>query len=78
MWGQCSLAIYDQDRKLVGTATHTFLARRGLKARTQKLGACRIVLPKDKYRDVVSYQAVINETASPPLKQKEPILLEDP
>jgi hypothetical protein len=78
MWGQCSVAFYDQDKNLVGAATQTFIARRGLKPRARKLGVWRIVLPRDKYRDIVSYQAVINETASPPLKQKEPILLEDP
>ena len=78
MWGQCSVAFYDQDKKLVGTATQTFIARRGLKPRARKAGTWRIVLPKDRYKDIVSYQIGINETATPPLKQKEPILLEDP
>ena len=78
MWGQCSVAFYDQDRNLIGAATQTFIARRGLKPRAHKLGMCRIILLKDKYRDVVSYQAVVSETASPSLKKKEAILLEDP
>jgi hypothetical protein len=78
MWGQCSIAFYDQDKNLVGTATQTFIARRGFKPRARKAGTWRIVLPKDRYRDIVSYQIVINETAAPPSKQKEPILLEDP
>jgi hypothetical protein len=77
-WGQCSVAFYDQDKNLVGTATQTFIARRGLKPRARKLGVWRIVLPKDRYQDIVSYQVVINETSTPPSKQKEPILLEDP
>jgi hypothetical protein len=78
MWGQCSVAFYDQDKNLVGTATQTFIARRGLRPRTRKLGVCRIILPKDRYREVVSYQAVVTEIASPPQKKKEAILLEDP
>src|SRR5664279_5990203 len=51
MWGQCSVAFYDQDKKLVGTATQTFTARRGFKPGSRKLGFVRtIVLPKDRYR----------------------------
>jgi hypothetical protein len=79
MWGQCSVAFYDQDKNLVGTATQTFTARRGFKPGSRRLGFVRtIVLPKDRHRDIVSYQVVINETATPPSKQKEPMLLEDP
>ena len=78
MWVQCSIAFYDTNKNLVGTAAQAFLPRRGLKPRQHKLGTCRIVLPRDKYRDIVSYQAAISEIASPPSKQKEPILLEDP
>jgi hypothetical protein len=35
-------------------------------------------LAKDRYRDIVSYQAVIYETDKPLLKTKDSILLEDP
>jgi hypothetical protein len=79
MWGQCSVAFYDKDKILVGTATQTFIARRGFKPGSRRLGVERIiVVPKDRYRDIVSYQVVINETDAPPSKQKGPILLEDP
>jgi hypothetical protein len=78
MWGECSLAFYDLDRNLVGTARQTFIARRGLKPRTGKAGVLRIVLPKDRYKDIASYEVVISETATAPLKRKETILLEDP
>ena len=79
MWGQCSVAFYDQDKKLVGTATQTFTARRGFKPGSRRLGFVRtIVLPKNRYRDIVSYQVVVNETDAPPSKQKGPLLLEDP
>ena len=78
MWGQCSLAFHDQDKNLIGAATQTFIARRGLKPRAQKAGTWRIILPKDRYKDISSYQVVINETTSPPSKNKEAILLEDP
>jgi hypothetical protein len=33
-----------------------------------QLGSCLIHLPKDKYKDIVSYQAVIYETDKPPKK----------
>jgi hypothetical protein len=78
MWGQCSIAFYDQDKNLVGTATQTFIARRGLKPRALKAGMWRIVLPKDRYKDIVSYKALVSETDTAPSKHKEPILLEDP
>ena len=78
MWGQCSIAFYDANKNLVGAATQVFLTRHGFRPRQHKLGLWRILLPRDKYRDITSYQVVINEIDSPPSKQKEPILLEDP
>jgi hypothetical protein len=79
MWGQCCMAFYDKDKKLVGTVAQPFIARRGLKSRASRtFNPCRLILPKDRYRDIVSYQAVIHETITPPLKKKESILLEDP
>ena len=78
MWGQCSLAFYDSDKNLIGTTTQNFIARRGLKPGAKKAGMWRIILPKDRYKDVVSYQVVVNETTSPPSRNKETTLLEDP
>jgi hypothetical protein len=73
------VAFYDKDRKLVGAAAQAFTTRRGLKpGASRTLGPCRIILPKDKYKDIVSFQAVINETGTPPSKKKESLLLEDP
>jgi hypothetical protein len=79
MWGQCCVGFYDRDRKLVGTVTQRFVARRGLlPGKSRTLPLCRTVLAKDKYRDIVSYQAVVYATDKPPLKTKDSILLEDP
>lgn len=79
MWVQSGLAFYDKDRNLIATTTQSFLSRSGLKRRTSKtLSPCRMVLPKDRYKDIVSYEVVVNELSTPPSKKKETILLEDP
>lgn len=79
MWGQYCLAFYDKDRRLVGTVAQSFIVRSGLKpGKSRTLGPCRIILPRDKYKEIVSYQATICETDKPPTKQKDSILLEDP
>ncbi len=79
MWGQCYIAFYDRDKNVVGTAAQAFVSRRDLKPKTSRtLPLHRIILPREKYRDIVSYQAVLQETNAPPLEKKDSILLEEP
>lgn len=79
MWGECCLAFYDMNKNLVGTAAQMFTTRRGLRPRTSRtLSLCRIILPRDKYKEIVSCRAVLQETDTPPLKGKNSILLEEP
>ena len=79
MWVESCVAFYDKDRNLIAATTQSFLSRGGLKRRTTRtLGPSRIVLPKDRYKEIVSYEVVVNEMSSPPAKKKETILLEDP
>ena len=50
MWGECCIAFYDMDKKLVGTAARLFTTRRGLRPGVSRtLPVCRIILPRDKY-----------------------------
>ena len=78
MWGQCYVAFYDRDKKLLGVTSQGFTTQRGLKPRTGRvLGWGRTVLAKDQYREITSYQAVITTTDKPPSKTKDGILLED-
>ena len=79
LWVQCCVAFYDKDRKLVATAAQALTDRDGLKpGKPRRLPLCRIILPRDKYKDIVFYQATLYETDTPPLPKKGSILLEDP
>jgi hypothetical protein len=63
------VAFFDKDKKLVGAAGQGSFGDTGLKpGESTQLGSCLIHLPKDKYKDIVSYQAVIYETDKPPKK----------
>jgi hypothetical protein len=62
------VAFFDKDKKLVG-ATGQSPMKEGLKAGgTTQMGSCLIHLPKDRYKDIVSYQAIIYESAPAPAK----------
>jgi hypothetical protein len=62
MYFRYYVAFFDKDKNLVG-ATGQHPLRRGLKPGEQTyMGSCEIGLPKDKYKTIVSYQAVIYET----------------
>lgn len=62
------VAFYDKDKKLVGAAGQGSFGD-GLKPGEEtQMGSCLIHLPKDRYKDIVSYQAVIYETDIAPKK----------
>ena len=78
MWFQYFVAFYDKDRKLVGTAAQIFSGRDGVKpGKSTRLRSARIYLPRGKYKEIVSYQAIIYELDTP-LQKSGSILLEDP
>ena len=63
------VAFFDKDKNLVG-AIGQDPGRRGLKPGKETfMGSCQIGLPKDKYRAIVSYKAVIYETDILPKQQ---------
>ena len=79
MWVQYCVAFYDRDKKLVGTASQSVPVREGLPpGKSKRLTLCRIILPRDRYKDITSYQATLYEIDTPPLARKGSILLEDP
>lgn len=63
-------AFFDKDKNLVGVAGQGSFGDQGLKPGEEtQMGSCLINLPKDKYKAIVSYQAVIYETDIPPKKK---------
>jgi hypothetical protein len=64
------VAFFDKDKKLIGATGQGSFGDDGLKpgADTQ-LGSCLIHLPKDLYKQIVSYQAAIYETDVAPRKK---------
>lgn len=64
------VVFFDKDKKLVGTAAQGSFGDEGLKPGEEtQLGSCLIHLPKDKYKDIATYQAVIYETDIAPKKK---------
>jgi hypothetical protein len=64
------VAFFDKDKKLVGASGQGSFGDEGLKPGEEtQMGSCLIHLPKDRYKDIVSYQAVIYETDVAPKKQ---------
>jgi hypothetical protein len=67
MFFQYYVAFFDKEKNLVGTASQGSFGDEGLKPEeTTQMGSCLIHLPKDKYKEIASYQAVIYETDAPP------------
>ena len=65
------VAFFDKNGRLIGTASQGTFGNAGLEAgREIQLGSCLIHLPKDKYKEITSYQAIIYETDVPPEKKK--------
>ena len=61
------VAFFDKDKNLVGAAGQGSFGNKGLKPGEKiQMGSCLIGLPQDKYKSIVSYQAVIYETDIPP------------
>jgi hypothetical protein len=61
------VAFFDKDKKLVGAAGQgSFDALKP--GETTQLASCLIHLPRDRYKDIASYQAVIYETDVAPKK----------
>lgn len=69
MFFQYFVAFFDKDKKLIGASGQGSFGQDGLKPGEEtQMGSCLIHLPKDKYKEIVSYQAVIYETDVPPKK----------
>ena len=63
------VAFFDKNHKLVGASGQGSFGDSGLKPGEEtQLGSCLIHLPKDRYKEIVSYQAVIYETDVAPKK----------
>ena len=63
------VAFFDKDRKLVGAAGQGSFGDKGLEpGKETQLGSCLIHLPKDKYKEIKFYEAVIYETDVAPKK----------
>ena len=64
------VAFFDKDKKLIGSTGQGSFGDDGLKpgAETQ-MGSCLIELPKDKYKEITSFQAAIYETDTAPKKK---------
>lgn len=70
MFFQYYVAFFDKDKKLVGASGQGSFGDDGLKAGEEtQMGSCLIHLPKDRYKDVASYQAVIYESDIAPKKK---------
>jgi len=64
------VAFFDKDRKLVGAAGQGSFGEKGLEpGKETQLGSCLIHLPKDKYKEIKFYDAVIYETDIAPKKE---------
>ncbi len=64
------VAFFDKDNKLVGATGQGSFGDDGLKpGQETQMGSCLINLPKDKYKTITSYQAVIYETDTAPKKK---------
>jgi hypothetical protein len=61
------VAFFDKDKNLIGATGQGSFGKDGLKPGEQtQMGSCLIHLPKDKYKTVASFQAVIYETDEAP------------
>ncbi len=70
MYFQYYVAFFDKDKKLVGAAGQGSFGDTGLKPGEEtQMGSCMVHLPKDKYKDITSYQAIIYETDIAPKKK---------
>ena len=63
------VAFFDKDKNLIGATGQGSFGDAGLKpGEENQMGSCLIEIPKDKYKAIASYQAVIYETDIAPKK----------
>ena len=63
------VVFFDKDKNLIGSVGQGSFGEDGLKPGVQtQMGSCLIELPKDKYKEITSYQAVIYESDTAPMK----------
>jgi len=63
------VAFFDKEKNLIGATGQGSFGDDGLApGKEEQLGSCMIFLPKDRYKDIVSYQAIIYESDIPPPK----------
>jgi len=61
------VAFFDKDKNLIGATGQGSFGKKGLKPGEEtQMASCLIELPKDKYKEIVSYQALIYESDTAP------------
>ena len=80
VWCSYYVAFYDKEKSLVCTGgSQTFDEEGLLPGKAAKTMPCIIFLPKDKYKDIFSYQVILYETDTPLVRTKSKApLLEEP
>jgi hypothetical protein len=80
VWCSYYVAFYDKERTLVCTGSSQTYEEEGLlPEKPAKTMPCIMYLPKDKYKDIFSYQVILYEMDSPLMsKKRKAPLLEDP
>jgi hypothetical protein len=64
------VAFFDKDKNLIGSTGQGSFGNDGIKpGEDEQLSSCLIALPKDKYKEIASFQAVIYETDTAPKKK---------
>jgi hypothetical protein len=63
------VTFFDKENKIVGASGQGSFGGEGLApGKEEQLGSCIIALPKNRYKDIASYQAIFYETDVPPAK----------
>jgi hypothetical protein len=72
MYFEYYVAFLDKDKKLVGATGEPVSGEEGLKpGKAMRTVRCQIHLPKDKYKEIAFYQAVLYESDKPPRVRKQ-------
>jgi hypothetical protein len=70
MYFEYYVAFFDKDKKLIGAAGQSSFGDDGLKPGEEtQLGSCLVHLPKAKYKEIATFQAVLWESDQPPKKK---------
>jgi hypothetical protein len=80
VWCSYYVAFYDKERTLVCTGSSQTYEEEGLlPGKPAKTMPCIMYLPKDRYKDIFSYQVILYEMDSPLMsKKKQAPMVEDP